>query len=98
MRPEFGAYGPSKAGAIALAKPAALENKDKGIRVNVVAPGPIGDTGMSDRLLGCARPRHRSRGPANEALSATKAAGLLQGSPRCLLWRSWAFLRTWSAW
>jgi len=50
MMPNFGAYGPSKAGVIALTKIAALENKDAGIRVNVVCPGPISGTGMSDRM------------------------------------------------
>lgn len=36
----FGAYGPSKAGVIAITQTAALENADKGIRVNVICPGP----------------------------------------------------------
>jgi NAD(P)-dependent dehydrogenase (short-subunit alcohol dehydrogenase family) len=49
--PGFGAYGPSKTGAIFLSKVAAIENKDAGIRVNVVAPGPTKGTGMSDRML-----------------------------------------------
>jgi len=51
MMPNFGGYGPSKAGVIALTKIAALENKEYGIRVNVVCPGPTKGTGMSDRLL-----------------------------------------------
>jgi NAD(P)-dependent dehydrogenase (short-subunit alcohol dehydrogenase family) len=49
--PGFGAYGPSKTGAIFLSKVAAIESKDAGIRVNVVAPGPTKGTGMSDRML-----------------------------------------------
>lgn len=53
VHPYFGAYPASKAGMIALSKMAALENKDAGIRVNVVAPGPIRHTGLSDRLLSC---------------------------------------------
>ena len=53
MMPGFGGYGPSKAAAIALTRLAAAESKDKGIRVNVVAPGPTKGTGMSDRLLSC---------------------------------------------
>ena len=53
MMPGFGAYGPSKAAVLALTRLAAAENKDKGIRVNVVAPGPTKNTGMSDRLLSC---------------------------------------------
>jgi NAD(P)-dependent dehydrogenase (short-subunit alcohol dehydrogenase family) len=53
MMPGFGAYGPSKAAVMSLTRLAAAENKDKGIRVNVVAPGPTKGTGMSDRLLSC---------------------------------------------
>lgn len=40
MAPGFGAYGPSKAGVIAITQTAALENADKGIRINVICPGP----------------------------------------------------------
>ena len=40
MAPGFGAYGPSKAGVIALTRTAAIENAKSGIRVNVVCPGP----------------------------------------------------------
>jgi NAD(P)-dependent dehydrogenase (short-subunit alcohol dehydrogenase family) len=63
MKPGFGAYGPSKAAVMSLTRLAAAENKDKGIRVNVVAPGPTKGTGMSDRLLSCMKegegpPRH----------------------------------------
>jgi NAD(P)-dependent dehydrogenase (short-subunit alcohol dehydrogenase family) len=47
----FGAYSPAKAAINSVSKVAALENKDLGIRVNVVCPGPTKDTGMSDRLL-----------------------------------------------
>ncbi|HLA80871.1 MAG TPA: SDR family oxidoreductase [Thermoleophilia bacterium] len=53
MIPTFGAYGPSKAGIVALTKLAALGNRDARIRVNVVCPGPTKSTGMSDRLLSC---------------------------------------------
>lgn len=48
----FGAYGPSKAGAIMLTKMVALENRDKGIRANVICPGPTLGTGLSDRTFG----------------------------------------------
>lgn len=54
MMPGFGAYGPSKAAVMSLTRLAAAENKDKGIRVNVVAPGPTKGTGMMDRMLSCA--------------------------------------------
>lgn len=40
MAPNFGAYGPSKAGVVALTKLAAVEYAKTGIRVNVVCPGP----------------------------------------------------------
>lgn len=53
MMPGFGAYGPSKAAVMSLTRLAAAENKDKAIRVNVVAPGPTKGTGMSERLLSC---------------------------------------------
>lgn len=49
---DFGAYGPSKAGAILLTKMVALENRDKGIRANVICPGPTLGTGLSDRTFG----------------------------------------------
>jgi NAD(P)-dependent dehydrogenase (short-subunit alcohol dehydrogenase family) len=53
MMPGFGAYGPSKAAVMSLTRLAAAENKDKGIRVNVVAPGPTRGTGMMNRLQSC---------------------------------------------
>lgn len=46
MAPGFGAYGPSKAGVIAMTQTAAIENADKGIRVNVICPGPTEGTGL----------------------------------------------------
>lgn len=51
MAPMFGAYGPSKAGAIALTKLAALENAKAGIRVNVVCPGPTTGTDLMNNTL-----------------------------------------------
>jgi NAD(P)-dependent dehydrogenase (short-subunit alcohol dehydrogenase family) len=51
MAPAFGAYGPSKAGVIAITQTAAVENAKCGIRVNVVCPGPTEGTNlMSDSV------------------------------------------------
>lgn len=46
MVPNFGAYGPSKAGVIAITQTAALENAKTGIRVNVICPGPTTGTNL----------------------------------------------------
>lgn len=46
MAPNFGAYGPSKAGVIAITQTAAVENSRNGIRVNVVCPGPTDGTNL----------------------------------------------------
>ena len=46
MTPGFGAYGPSKAGVIAVTQTAAVENAKAGIRVNVVCPGPTNGTNL----------------------------------------------------
>ena len=72
MMPGFGGYGPSKAAVMALTRLAAAENKDKGIRVNVVAPGPTRGTAMMDRLLSCMQegqgpPRHLMGTPEDVA-------------------------------
>ena len=46
MAPGFGAYGPSKAGVIAVTQTAAVENAKAGIRVNVICPGPTDGTNL----------------------------------------------------
>lgn len=51
MAPTFNAYGPSKAGVIALSELAALEAAPHGVRVNVIAPGPCGDTTLMANTL-----------------------------------------------
>lgn len=51
MAPNFGAYGPSKAGVIALTKLAAIENAKAGVRVNVVCPGPTLGTDLMANTL-----------------------------------------------
>ena len=51
MAPNFGAYGPSKAGIVALTKLAAIENAKAGIRVNVVCPGPTLGTDLMANTL-----------------------------------------------
>lgn len=48
MVPGFGAYGPSKAGVVAITQTAAVENAKAGIRVNVICPGPTEGTNLMD--------------------------------------------------
>ena len=49
--PGFHAYGPTKAGVVALTEMAANENAKNGIRVNCVSPGPTFGTQMMDNTL-----------------------------------------------
>ena len=51
MAPNFGAYGPSKAGVIALTQLAAREHAAEGIRVNVICPGPTLGTQLMANTL-----------------------------------------------
>jgi 3-oxoacyl-[acyl-carrier protein] reductase len=54
------AYGATKAGMIGLARSWALELAPLGITVNVVAPGPIGDTEMFRGVIPEGDPREQS--------------------------------------
>jgi NAD(P)-dependent dehydrogenase (short-subunit alcohol dehydrogenase family) len=49
--PNVGIYSASKHGIIGLSKAAALEQSRSGIRINVVAPGPV-KTGLLSRMVG----------------------------------------------
>jgi NAD(P)-dependent dehydrogenase (short-subunit alcohol dehydrogenase family) len=51
--PNFGAYAASKSGLIGLAKTAALEYAENGIRINVVCPGPTGGTLLMENITAC---------------------------------------------
>ena len=85
MMPGFGAYGPSKAAVMSLTRLAAAENKDKGIRVNVVAPGPTKGTGMMDRLLSCMQRGRRPAGRTSWAPRRTSprwSSGSARTKPR----------------
>ena len=53
--PGFHAYGPTKAGVVALTEMAANENSKNGIRVNCVSPGPTFGTQMMDNTLSADR-------------------------------------------
>lgn len=83
VKPGFGAYSPSKGGVVALTKIAALENKDVGIRVNAVCPGPIRHTGMSDRMLSACASGGPGGGPAAPPL---EVMGLPDDVARVVIW------------
>lgn len=91
----FGAYSPAKAAINSVSKMAALENKDLGIRVNVVCPGPIKDTGMSDRMLsamknkgpaGLSSDRSVSAPPAPPGGDLTAVMGVPDDVARVVIW------------
>jgi NAD(P)-dependent dehydrogenase (short-subunit alcohol dehydrogenase family) len=69
VMPGFGAYPAAKSGINVLTKLAAVENKDAGVRANVVAPGPTKGTGMSDRLLSAMKP---GEGPPVHLMGTTE--------------------------
>ena len=49
--PGFHAYGPTKAGVVALTEMAANENSRTGVRINCVSPGPTFGTEMMNNTL-----------------------------------------------
>jgi len=51
--PNFGAYAASKSGLIGLTKTAALEYADRGIRINVICPGPTDGTLLMENIRAC---------------------------------------------
>ncbi len=51
--PNFGAYAASKSGLIGLTKTAALECADRGIRINVICPGPTDGTLLLENIRAC---------------------------------------------
>lgn len=62
---------------------AALENKDMGIRVNVVCPGPIRHTGVSDRMLSAGASSGPGGGPAAPPL---EVMGVPEDVARVVIW------------
>jgi len=83
----FGAYGPSKAGINFISKLAALENKSRGIRVNVVCPGPTKGTGMSERMVSSMK---KGLGPGSGSIKAGGDPTAEMGEPddvaRTVIW------------
>jgi NAD(P)-dependent dehydrogenase (short-subunit alcohol dehydrogenase family) len=60
--PNFGAYAASKSGLIGLTKTAALEYASKGVRINVVCPGPTGGTLLMENITSCNPEQHLEQG------------------------------------
>ena len=83
MAPGFGAYGPSKAGVIALTRTAAIENAKNGIRVNVVCPGPTTGTELMANTL-TADPDQEQR--LKELVIPMGKLGTAQDVARAVVW------------
>lgn len=71
-----GAYGPSKAGLLALTRCVAAEVAQKGVRVNAICPGPVTETRMSQEL---GARFSEILGVSREEQLARLFAGILQG-------------------
>lgn len=80
MAPGFGAYGPSKAGVLALTQLAARENAGAGIRVNAVAPGPTDGTTLMDNT------RASSGGHTPEGIIPLKKLGQPEDVANAVIW------------
>lgn len=83
MAPSFGAYGPSKAGVIALTQLAAIENAKAGIRVNVVCPGPTTGIGLMNNTLS-ANPEEENM--LKEHVIPMGKLGSVQDVARAVVW------------
>ncbi len=74
-----GAYSASKAGLIGLTHTLAAEGARKGVRANAIAPGPVLETDMSEKLRG---ELAKFRRGDSSAIGAQMAEGTLQGRPQ----------------
>jgi NAD(P)-dependent dehydrogenase (short-subunit alcohol dehydrogenase family) len=82
----FGAYGPAKAGLILLTKTAAIENREFGIRCNIVCPGPTMGTGMANRMFGTPEQIEARKKNAPAGASAGPKMGVTADVAKVVLW------------
>lgn len=84
--PAFSVYGASKAAVRNLARSWILDLKERGIRVNVVSPGPTETTGLTDVFGGAIR--HRASRDFLPPKSRLAGSASRKRSPRlCCSWR-----------